>query len=127
MDWKWLNITMRLIIVNHQAMVSIISLSSFLVMKAPNEPMRNWKKVRNIVHNENLTLNVVIEVAHRIREQFILPTLPNIYIFPIPFSFLCLSNNKVLYFLYFFLFPPFSFTCNQNHWKIQWSIHLLCF
>jgi ribosomal protein L11 len=59
MDWKGLNVTVKLTVVNRQATVSMIPAASSLVMKALNEPVRDRKKVKNVKHDGNLTLDVV--------------------------------------------------------------------
>mmetsp|Transcript_2032 Transcript_2032/g.3067 ORF Transcript_2032/g.3067 Transcript_2032/m.3067 type:complete len:165 (+) Transcript_2032:140-634(+) len=69
MDWKGLNVTVKLTVVNRQATVSMIPSSSSLVMKALNEPVRDRKKEKNIVHNGNLTLDQVIEIARQMRDR----------------------------------------------------------
>mmetsp|Transcript_20789 Transcript_20789/g.29783 ORF Transcript_20789/g.29783 Transcript_20789/m.29783 type:complete len:165 (-) Transcript_20789:39-533(-) len=68
-DWKGLNVTVKLTVVNRQATVSMIPSSSSLIMKALNEPYRDRKKVKNIVHNGNLTLDQVIDVARQMHER----------------------------------------------------------
>ena len=67
-DWKGLSVTVKLTVVNRQATVSMIP-SSSLIMKALNEPVRDRKKEKNIVHNGNLTLDQVIEIARSMRER----------------------------------------------------------
>lgn len=69
MDWKGLNVTVKLTVVNRQATVSLIPSSSSLVMKALNEPVRDRKKVKNVKHDGNLTLDVVIDIARQMRER----------------------------------------------------------
>merc|ERR1711956_76199 len=59
----------KLTVVNRQASVSLIPSSSSLVMKALNEPVRDRKKVKNVVHNGNITLDQVIEIARTMRER----------------------------------------------------------
>ena len=68
-DWKGLNVTVKLTVVNRQASVSMIPSSSSLVMKALNEPVRDRKKVKNVKHDGNLTLDQVIDVARQMRER----------------------------------------------------------
>merc|ERR1719203_733183 len=68
MDWKGLNVTVKLTVVNRQATVSLIPSSSSLIMKALNEPVRDRKKVKNVVHNGNVTLDQVIEIARTMRK-----------------------------------------------------------
>merc|ERR1719507_2637655 len=69
MDWKGLNVTVKLTVVNRQATVSMIPSSSSLVMKALNEPVRDRKKVKNVKHDGNLTLDQVIDIARQMRER----------------------------------------------------------
>jgi len=69
MEWKGLNVTVKLTVVNRQATVTMIPSSSSLIMKALDEPVRDRKKVKNVVHNGNLTLDAVIEIARQMRER----------------------------------------------------------
>mmetsp|Transcript_870 Transcript_870/g.1607 ORF Transcript_870/g.1607 Transcript_870/m.1607 type:complete len:166 (-) Transcript_870:68-565(-) len=69
MDWKGLSVTVKLTVVNRQASVSMIPSSSSLIMKALNEPVRDRKKVKNVVHNGNITLDQVIDIARQMRER----------------------------------------------------------
>lgn len=69
MDWKGLNVTVKLTVVNRQATVSMIPSASSLVMKALNEPVRDRKKVKHVKHDGNLTLDQVIEIAREMRER----------------------------------------------------------
>uniref|UniRef100_A0A7S0UMA9 60S ribosomal protein L12 n=1 Tax=Pseudo-nitzschia delicatissima TaxID=44447 RepID=A0A7S0UMA9_9STRA len=68
-DWKGLNVTVKLTVVNRQATVSMIPSSSSLVMKALNEPYRDRKKVKNVKHDGNLTLDQIIDIAKEMRER----------------------------------------------------------
>jgi large subunit ribosomal protein L12e len=68
-DWKGLNVTVKLTIVNRQATVSLIPSASSLLVKALKEPPRDKKKVKNIKHDGNLTLDAVIEVARTMRSR----------------------------------------------------------
>jgi large subunit ribosomal protein L12e len=69
MDWKGLSVTVKLTVVNRQATVSMIPSSSSLIMKALNEPVRDRKKVKNVKHDGNLTLDQVIDVAKEMRDR----------------------------------------------------------
>jgi len=69
MDWKGLSVTVKLTVVNRQASVSMIPSSSSLVMKALKEPPRDRKKVKNVKHNGNLTLDQIIDIAKEMRER----------------------------------------------------------
>jgi large subunit ribosomal protein L12e len=44
-------------------------------MKALNEPVRDRKKVKNVVHNGNLTLDQIIDIARAMRERSMAKTL----------------------------------------------------
>lgn len=69
MDWKGLNVTVKLTIVNRQATVSIIPSASSLLVRELKEPPRDRKKVKNIKHDGNLTLDQVIDVARTMRSR----------------------------------------------------------
>mmetsp|Transcript_9198 Transcript_9198/g.13811 ORF Transcript_9198/g.13811 Transcript_9198/m.13811 type:complete len:166 (+) Transcript_9198:51-548(+) len=75
MDWKGLPITVKLTIVNRQATVSVIPSASSLVLKALNEPPRDRKKVKNIKHDGNITLDQVIDIARIMSERSMARTL----------------------------------------------------
>merc|ERR1712227_238089 len=68
-DWKGLNVTVKLTIVNRQATVSLIPSASSLLVRELKEPVRDRKKVKNILHDGNLTLDQVIDVARQMRER----------------------------------------------------------
>lgn len=69
MDWKGMNVTVKLTIINRQATVELVPTASALVVKALNEPPRDRKKVKNIKHDGNITLDQVIEIARTMREK----------------------------------------------------------
>uniref|UniRef100_A0A7S2LV58 60S ribosomal protein L12 n=1 Tax=Leptocylindrus danicus TaxID=163516 RepID=A0A7S2LV58_9STRA len=75
MDFVGLNVTVKLTVQNRQAAVSVIPSASTLVMKALNEPVRDRKKVKNVVHNGNITLDAIIEIARTMRERSMARTL----------------------------------------------------
>lgn len=66
-DWKGLRITVQLTIQNRQAKVSVVPSASSLIIRALKEPQRDRKKVKNIKHNGNLTLDQIIEIAKTMR------------------------------------------------------------
>ena len=47
----------------------MVDSASTLVIKALNEPYRDRKKVKNVKHDGNLTLDQVIDVAKEMRER----------------------------------------------------------
>ena len=69
-DYKGLKVTVKLIIQNRQAQVELVPSASSLVMKALKEPPRDRKNgPKNIVHNGNVTLDELIEIARVMRPR----------------------------------------------------------
>nr|CAB3265695.1 60S ribosomal protein L12 [Phallusia mammillata] len=68
-DWKGLRITVELKIQNRQATVRVVPSASSLIIKALKEPPRDRKKVKNIKHNGNITLEDVYNIARTMRER----------------------------------------------------------
>lgn len=64
-----MNVTVKLTIINRQATVELVPTASALVVKALNEPPRDRKKVKNIKHDGNITLDQVIDIARKMREK----------------------------------------------------------
>merc|ERR1711912_7641 len=62
-DYKGLKVTVKLTIQNRQATVSVVPSASTLLIKALKEPARDRKKVKNIVHNGNITMDDIIRIA----------------------------------------------------------------
>nr|GMD12499.1 60S ribosomal protein L12 [Ipomoea batatas]GMD17575.1 60S ribosomal protein L12 [Ipomoea batatas] len=62
-DWKGLRVTVKLTVQNRQAKVAVVPSAAALVIKALKEPERDRKKVKNIKHNGNISLDDVIEIA----------------------------------------------------------------
>lgn len=69
MAWKGLNVTVKLTIINRQATVSIVPSASSLLVRELKEAPRDRKKVKNIKHDGNLTLDQVIDVARTMRSR----------------------------------------------------------
>eukprot|EP01101_Sappina_pedata_P004954 TRINITY_DN217_c1_g1_i1.p3 TRINITY_DN217_c1_g1~~TRINITY_DN217_c1_g1_i1.p3 ORF type:complete len:167 (-),score=98.79 TRINITY_DN217_c1_g1_i1:121-621(-) len=67
--WKGLKVTCKLTVKNRVAAVEVVPSSAALVMKALNEPPRDKKKVKNILHNGNITLEDVIDIAKQMRHR----------------------------------------------------------
>lgn len=68
-DWKGLKITVQLTIQNRQAKVSVVPSASSMIIKALKEAPRDRKKVKNITHNGNVTLDEIIDIARIMRER----------------------------------------------------------
>ena len=63
MDWKGLKITVKLIVQNRQAKVEVVPSAASLIIRALNEPERDRKKVKDILHDGDLEMKQVMEVA----------------------------------------------------------------
>merc|ERR1711953_339600 len=68
-DWKGLKITVKLTIQNRQAQVSVVPSASSIIIKALKEPVRDRKKVKNIQHNGNITMDDIISCARIMRPR----------------------------------------------------------
>ena len=67
MDWKGQSVTVKLTIINRQATCEVIPSAAALLIKCLKEPVRDRKKVKNIKHDGNITLDEVITVAKKMR------------------------------------------------------------
>jgi large subunit ribosomal protein L12e len=74
-EWKGLRITVQLTVQNRQAQVAIVPSASSLVIRALKEPHRDRKKVKNIKHSGNLTIDEIIGVARTMRPRSMARTL----------------------------------------------------
>jgi len=68
-DWKGLKITVKLIIQNRQATIEVVPSAASLIIKALKEPPRDRKKVKNVKHNGNLSLDEIIKIARTMRPR----------------------------------------------------------
>lgn len=68
-EWKGLRVTCKLTVQNRQAKVSVIPSAAALVIKALKEPVRDRKKEKGILHNGNLTIEDVYEIARVMRDR----------------------------------------------------------
>jgi len=68
-DWKGLKVTVKLTIQNRQATITVVPSAASLVIKALKEPPRDRKKVKNIKHSGNLTMEEIINIARVMRER----------------------------------------------------------
>ncbi len=75
MAWKGLKVTVKLTIINRVATVEVVPSASSLIMRALNEPERDRKKVKNITHSGNLTLDQIIEIGRTMRPRSMARTL----------------------------------------------------
>jgi len=68
-DWKGLRVTVSLTVQNRNATVKVIPSASSLVVKALKEPPRDRKKVKNIKHDGNISLEEVYTIARTMRDR----------------------------------------------------------
>ena len=68
-DWKGLKVTVRVNIQNRQCKVEVIPSAAALIIQALKEPPRDRKKVKNVKHNGNLSLEDIIEIARKLRAR----------------------------------------------------------
>ncbi|KAK3244857.1 60S ribosomal protein L12 [Cymbomonas tetramitiformis] len=68
-EWKGLRVTCKLTVQNRIAKVTVVPSASALVIKALKEPARDRKKVKNVKHSGNITMDDVIEVARIMRNR----------------------------------------------------------
>merc|ERR1712126_550466 len=68
-DWKGLKVTCQLRIQNRQATVSVVPSAAALIIKALKEPPRDRKKVKNIKHNGDITMDDIIGAARVMRPR----------------------------------------------------------
>ena len=67
MDWKGIKVTVKLSVVNRVATPTIVPTASALIFRELKEPPRDRKKVKNVVHNGDITLDAVIDIARVMR------------------------------------------------------------
>merc|ERR1712112_457825 len=66
---KGLKVTVQLRIQNRQATCSVVPSAAALVIKALKEPPRDRKKVKNIRHSGNISMDDVINAARVMRPR----------------------------------------------------------
>eukprot|EP00127_Corallochytrium_limacisporum_P005717 Clim_evm96s210 gene=Clim_evmTU96s210 len=68
-DWKGLRVTVSLTIQNRQAKVAVVPSASSLVIRALKEPVRDRKKEKNILHNGNIAMDDIYDIARTMRPR----------------------------------------------------------
>lgn len=68
-EFKSLKVHVRLAIKDRKAQVEVIPSTATLILKALREPPRDRKKVKNIVHNGNISMTDVINIARTKSEK----------------------------------------------------------
>lgn len=69
MDWKGIKVTVRLSVVNRVATPTIVPTASAMILKELKEPPRDRKKVKNVKHSGNVTLDAIISIARIMRQK----------------------------------------------------------
>ena len=69
MDWKGIKVTVRLSVINRVATPSIVPTASSMILKELKEPPRDRKKVKNVKHSGNITLDAVINISRVMRQK----------------------------------------------------------
>ncbi len=66
-QWMGLKCTVQLTVLNRQATVCVVPAASSLIIKELKEPFRDRKKVKNITHGGNVTLEAMVKIAQEMR------------------------------------------------------------
>merc|ERR1712006_59397 len=66
-EWKGMNVTCKLHVVNRKVTVEVVPSATALVIKALKEPPRDRKKVKNISHDGNISWDDIYHVARAMR------------------------------------------------------------
>ncbi len=69
MEWKGIKVMVRLSVVNRVATPTIVPTASAMIMKELKEPPRDRKKVKNIKHSGNVTLDAIINISRVLRAK----------------------------------------------------------
>jgi len=67
--WKGLRVTVKLTVQNRNAAIEVVPTATSLILRELQEPLRDRKKVKNIKHNGNLTLDQIYKVAGDMRNK----------------------------------------------------------
>merc|ERR1711904_489112 len=62
-EWKGLRITVKLTVQNRQAEVAVVPSASSLIIKSLKEKPRDKKKIKNIKHTGNVTMDDIFRIA----------------------------------------------------------------
>ncbi|KAI1714167.1 ribosomal protein l11, RNA binding domain-containing protein [Ditylenchus destructor] len=68
-DWKGLKVTCKLTIQNRVAKIDVVPSASSLIVKELKEPPRDRKKVKNVKHNGNISVEQIINIARVMRPR----------------------------------------------------------
>lgn len=96
MEWKGIKVTVRLSVVNRVATPTIVPTAASMILRELKEPPRDRKKVKNIKHSGNVTLEAIIKIAKVMREKSMAKNLRGTVkeVLGTAFSIGCTVNNK---------------------------------
>eukprot|EP01039_Chlorochromonas_danica_P002379 gene2377-2611_t len=69
MEWKGIKVMVKLSVVNRVGTPTLIPTASAMIMKELKEPPRDRKKVKNVKHTGNVTLDAIINIARVMRAK----------------------------------------------------------
>jgi large subunit ribosomal protein L12e len=69
MGFKGLRVTVRLTVQNRQAQIEVVPSAASLLIKALDEPERDRKKEKNILHDGDITMEQVYDVVRALRHR----------------------------------------------------------
>ena len=68
-DYVGLKVSVRLIVQNRQAQIELVPTTATLLIKALGEPVRDRKVTKNILHDGDLTLEQIYDIARVMRPK----------------------------------------------------------
>merc|ERR1712127_1041103 len=68
-DWKGMNVTCKLHVLNRKVTVEVVPSATAMVIKALKEPPRDRKKVKNISHDGNITWDDILSAARVMKDR----------------------------------------------------------
>lgn len=68
-NYKSLKVNVRLAIKDRKATIEVLPSTATLILKALNEPPRDRKKEKNIVHDGSLTMVDIVEIARQVKDR----------------------------------------------------------
>jgi large subunit ribosomal protein L12e len=69
MEWKGIKVMVRLSVINRVATPTIVPTASAMILRELKEAPRDRKKVKNIKHSGNVTLDAIINIARVMRQK----------------------------------------------------------
>jgi large subunit ribosomal protein L12e len=69
MDWKGIKVTVKLSVINRVATPTIVPTAAAMILRELKEPPRDRKKVKNVTHGGNVSLDAIISIARIMRAK----------------------------------------------------------